>query len=450
KIKKGIEHYFAKIYTDNKSTLKAEHWVANSDDRTYNVEGIRSRRPANISSTVICRLGSQSLAVLRDRKMESFENQEYPFLIQTYFNTHTIDDIFLRDEDRLLYEEMLRLQGLGSNTSTGVPYTDNQIMAIVRHGKQQGHILGVGRVLAGKGRDVLMSREPRCTHTADVDELKRTNKQLKKQIDMIMKHEVGSGSGSSGGGDDEPGDNEDANEDEEDADSEIWKSDKKQGKKDSKWKEILPKLELQRNTISSYAVTMKIPKYGMKITYIWNDIEGLIPINKGLIQAIPTSLPPQPIGEATKASNLRRSPPGVKGDHTFLTFYAENVDIETLTIEQYLALDLNNARRKFTYPNDSTFEVKGQLLRELRKISFSGSRTNSVVEHISNVFEIASIFNAQESTLIQVFLLILEGIAKRWFERTSTECMKSWSNLKQNFIRRFCPPAMLFQQLSEI
>ncbi|GJR11728.1 putative reverse transcriptase domain-containing protein [Tanacetum coccineum] len=36
-----------------------------------------------------------------------------------------------------------------------------------------------------------------------------------------------------------------------------------------------------------------------------------IPINRGLIQAILTSLPPQPIGEATKASNLQRIPPGV-------------------------------------------------------------------------------------------------------------------------------------------
>ncbi|GJT68687.1 hypothetical protein Tco_1020167 [Tanacetum coccineum] len=34
-----------------------------------------------------------------------------------------------------------------------------------------------------------------------------------------------------------------------------------------------------------------------------------IPVNRGLIQAIPTSLPPQPIGEATKASNLQRVPP---------------------------------------------------------------------------------------------------------------------------------------------
>ncbi|GKE14896.1 hypothetical protein Tco_1422473, partial [Tanacetum coccineum] len=100
KIKKGIEQHLAKIYTKNKSSLKAEHWVANPDDGTYDMEGIRSRRPVNISvaywdvqiafwsdpkntarcaqnsrnrakSTVICRHGSQSLAVLRDRQHTS-------------------------------------------------------------------------------------------------------------------------------------------------------------------------------------------------------------------------------------------------------------------------------------------------------------------------------------------------------------------------------------------
>ncbi|GKB16678.1 ribonuclease H-like domain-containing protein [Tanacetum coccineum] len=49
---------------------------------------------------------------------------------------------------------------------------------------------------------------------------------------------------------------------------------------------------LRRNTFNGFAVT------------------GSTTINRGLIQAIPTSLPPQPIGEATKASNLRRIPPG--------------------------------------------------------------------------------------------------------------------------------------------
>ncbi|GJZ96565.1 hypothetical protein Tco_0668899 [Tanacetum coccineum] len=49
KIKKGIEQHLANIYTDNKSALKAEHLVDNPDDETYDVEGIRSRCPANIS-----------------------------------------------------------------------------------------------------------------------------------------------------------------------------------------------------------------------------------------------------------------------------------------------------------------------------------------------------------------------------------------------------------------
>ncbi|GJR57567.1 hypothetical protein Tco_1499729 [Tanacetum coccineum] len=112
----------------------------------------------------------------------------------------------------------------------------------------------------------------------------------------------------------------------------------------------------------------------------------------------------------------------------------ENIDIENLTLEQYLALDQNNTRRRFTCPDDSTYEIKGQLLRELRKISFSGDPTDSDVEHISNVLEIASIFNAQGSTLVQVFPLTLKGIAKRWFKRTSPECTKNWSDLKQSFI----------------
>ncbi|GKD90577.1 hypothetical protein Tco_1366084, partial [Tanacetum coccineum] len=91
-----------------------------------------------------------------------------PVLIQTYFDTHTVDDVFLRDEERLLY--MLRLKDLGPNTPSGVPYTDDEIMAMVHRGKQWGHIPGVDRVLAGQGRDVLAIPEPRCTHTAYVDE----------------------------------------------------------------------------------------------------------------------------------------------------------------------------------------------------------------------------------------------------------------------------------------
>ncbi|GKF26958.1 hypothetical protein Tco_0082852, partial [Tanacetum coccineum] len=113
--------------------------------------------------------GSRSLAALRDKQMQSFATQEYPSLIQTFFDTHIVGD-----------EEMQRLRALGE-------YTDDQIMVMVRKGKQRGHIPSVGRVLTGRGKDIVDVLEARCNHTSDVDEIKRTNKQLKKHMDMIMK-----------------------------------------------------------------------------------------------------------------------------------------------------------------------------------------------------------------------------------------------------------------------
>nr|GEY05761.1 hypothetical protein [Tanacetum cinerariifolium] len=168
-------------------------------------------------------------------KMESFETQECPSLIQNYFDTHTVDGVFAQDEARVQYEEMIRLRDLGANTSTGVPYTEDQIMAMVRRGKQWGHIPGVSKVLAGQGRDAISINEPRCTHTnADVDEVNEDNKRLRKELAMLRtiirsddrmsqlltqlesEHEIGSDSESGRGGDDEPGTNEDAGRDEDD------------------------------------------------------------------------------------------------------------------------------------------------------------------------------------------------------------------------------------------
>nr|GEW28186.1 hypothetical protein [Tanacetum cinerariifolium] len=40
---------------------------------------------------------------------------EYPSLIHTFFLTHTVGGVFLNPEDKALYDDMLRLQGLSSN-----------------------------------------------------------------------------------------------------------------------------------------------------------------------------------------------------------------------------------------------------------------------------------------------------------------------------------------------
>ncbi|GJV28334.1 hypothetical protein Tco_1384782 [Tanacetum coccineum] len=205
--------YLQKIYNGKKAALKERYWVP-EEDGTYDLERIRRGRPLHIS------------------EMESSATREYPSLIHTFFLTHTVGGVFLNPEDKALYDEMLRLQGLGSNTSTGVPYTEDEIMAIVRGGKQRGHIPSVGRVLPGQG--TVIPPPPPCTHSSDVAKLKKSEKRLTKQVKMFMKlfrsddkfsqmltqlesqPEYGGGSGSGGCGDDEPGDDEDGDEDEED------------------------------------------------------------------------------------------------------------------------------------------------------------------------------------------------------------------------------------------
>ncbi|GJS43698.1 RNA-directed DNA polymerase, eukaryota [Tanacetum coccineum] len=234
-INAGIQHHLQKLYNTNKPSLKAAHWIAFWNDPKDQARAVQNRQN-RAKSTVVCRQGSRSLARLRDEMMESSETREYPSLIDTFFVTHTVNGVFIRDEDRAIYEEMLRLRALGSNTESGVPYTDEEINALARKGKQRGHLPGVGRVLPGRARDVLIPPPPpppQCTHNSgDVEKLKKKNKYLTKQVNLMMKlfrsddkfsqmltqykstPEFGSGSG--GCGDDEIADDEDGGEDEED------------------------------------------------------------------------------------------------------------------------------------------------------------------------------------------------------------------------------------------
>ncbi|GKA68345.1 hypothetical protein Tco_0768262 [Tanacetum coccineum] len=133
--------------------------------------------------------------------------------------------------------EMLRLQRLGFITETGVPYTEEEIIAIVRKGKQRGHLPGVGRVLSGRAMGGCPPPPQSTVDPVDVKKLKKSNKRLTKQVKMMMRlfrsddkfsqmldqfessPEFGGASKSGGCGDDELGGDEDVDEDEEDDDS---------------------------------------------------------------------------------------------------------------------------------------------------------------------------------------------------------------------------------------
>nr|GEW00148.1 hypothetical protein [Tanacetum cinerariifolium] len=110
-------------------------------------------------------LPEQKAGVVAKIGTESSTTREYPSLIHTFFLTHTVGGIFLNLEDKALYDEMLRLRGLGSNTPRGT----------------------------------VILPPPPCTHTSDVVKLKKSEKRLTRQCK-----------------DDKPGDDEDDGKDEED------------------------------------------------------------------------------------------------------------------------------------------------------------------------------------------------------------------------------------------
>ncbi|GKD09831.1 hypothetical protein Tco_1189516, partial [Tanacetum coccineum] len=154
--KKDIGFLKQKIYNGKKAALKERYWVP-EEDGTYDMERLRRRRPSYISEVNwnaqlafwndpknLARAAQNKQNRAKRKVMETSATREYPSLIHTFFLTHTVGGVFLNPEDKALYDEMLRLQGLGSNTPTGVPYTEDEIMAIVRGGKQRGHIPGVG------------------------------------------------------------------------------------------------------------------------------------------------------------------------------------------------------------------------------------------------------------------------------------------------------------------
>ncbi|GJW37476.1 hypothetical protein Tco_0060396 [Tanacetum coccineum] len=164
--------HIQKIYNGKKAALKERHWIPDSDG-TYDLE-----------------------------------RQDYPRLFFEHFEG------ILEPEDKALYEEMLRLQGLGSNTETGVPYTKDEIMAPSSlEGKQEGATFPV---LVGfcqdRARSFHLRLHARTPLMSSDDKFSQMLTQLESQP------EIGGGSGSGGRGDDEQGDDEDDGEDGEDED----------------------------------------------------------------------------------------------------------------------------------------------------------------------------------------------------------------------------------------
>nr|GEU42608.1 hypothetical protein [Tanacetum cinerariifolium] len=150
------------------------------------------------------------VALLTEAKMQTSTTQEYSSLIDTFFVAHTVNRDFLRDEDRRIYEEMRRLEAMGT-------YTNDEINRLAQGGKQRGHIAGVGRVLPA--RATASPSTPAHDSTLNslhkkVDFMMSIFKSDSKYSDMFSQFESGGTSGSGDCGDEEEGADHQDDEDE--------------------------------------------------------------------------------------------------------------------------------------------------------------------------------------------------------------------------------------------
>nr|GEX56971.1 hypothetical protein [Tanacetum cinerariifolium] len=165
----GIQQHLQKIYNSKNAALKERYWVP-EEDETYDLERIRRERPSHI------------FEVDWDAQLA-----------------------FLNDPKNL--DEMLMLQSLGSNTPTGVPYTEDEIMTIVHGASSEGT------------NPAQKEREAAHEQVNMIMRLFRSDDKFSQMISQLESQpEYDGGSASDGCGDDEPGDDEDDDEDEEDED----------------------------------------------------------------------------------------------------------------------------------------------------------------------------------------------------------------------------------------
>nr|GEU37780.1 lon protease 2, peroxisomal [Tanacetum cinerariifolium] len=97
-----------------------------------------------------------------------------------------------------------------------------------------------------------------------------------------------------------------------------------------------------------------------------------------------------------------------------------DVDINTLSIEEYLALTRGN-KPGVVIPeigNDVDFEIISQFLRELRRILFASVDDEDAHEYVRSVLEIADLFHilgvTHDAVMLRVFPITLTGAARRW------------------------------------
>ncbi|GKC39482.1 hypothetical protein Tco_1051866 [Tanacetum coccineum] len=124
----------------------------------------------------------------------------------------------------------------------------------------------------------------------------------------------------------------------------------------------------------------------------------------------------------------------------------------TETMKQYMSKTYRDYGSGVTRPKingDAYFKLKGQLLKQLRDNTFSGSDLEDANEHIEKVLDIVDLFHipniTQDQIMLQASHVSLTGAARRWLRNEPAEpdesLFRAWGIFKELLMK--CPPYYL-------
>ncbi|GJR51334.1 calmodulin-interacting protein 111 isoform X1 [Tanacetum coccineum] len=155
-----------------------------------------------------------------------------------------------------------------------------------------------------------------------------------------------------------------------------------------------------------------------------------------------------------------------QGGEIFLDLYPEeqhhdelgdDVDINTLTMEQYLALIRDDIRPGMVKPeigHNVEFKINSNSMKELRRKLFAGTDDEDAHKHVRRVLEIVDLFQfhgvTHDAVMLRVFPITLKGRALRWKKMLLAGVTNTWDLLEKEFIWQYCSPFKTVKKLKEI
>ncbi|GJX69374.1 hypothetical protein Tco_0305101 [Tanacetum coccineum] len=125
-----------------------------------------------------------------------------------------------------------------------------------------------------------------------------------------------------------------------------------------------------------------------------------------------------------------------KGEGTTKTMTEPTMEEHMTTTRE----DYGSGIARLKFDDKANFELKGQILKELRTKTFSGAEDEDPNEHIEKVLEIADLFHipnvTQDQVMLRAFPMSLTGAASRWLRNEPSGSIQTLEALRKRFLAK--------------